>query len=636
MNKNTRFRVVFKESTQNRMISLLILLLLFGFLLFKYNFKFYTNDDCLLESLLSGAYSGTPEAHDVYHMYPLAWVITCFYRVIPIAPWYGIFLCFAQFGSLYLCMVRCAECFSHVIKKVLFCIIFAVFYVGIMMSEMVLLQYTVTSAMMGAAAIFLLVTDERKETELKFFFFHRLPILLLYCGAFSLRRQIGILFFPFFLGACLYKWLIDEAPKSKIKLLFGFCFVLMMVGVTAVYHRGFLFYATVGIAVIVCLWTILVSAKGRKQQLLHYLALVGSLLGMMGAIWAIDTIAYSSSEWKEFRAFNEVRTSIYDFGDIPFYQDNEQMYRDAGLTEGDQILLKKYNIALSDRINTDSLERINNFQKGLYGADYSSRNVKIMIEYAIRRVIENIDMPYGGILLALYFISCFLFIIMKRYSGLIELVYMIALRVACWCYLFVQNRFPDRVTHGLYLVEILLLLGICIRQFQTIETKKMPVGGVLTSIWMMVSVFCFCESIEGYELGNEYRNKMYNNWKMVKSYCEVNPDKFYLLDTLSFANYTQPVFHYNNQVQNYALAGGWGVNTPAFYRKLNYYQVGPTAVKALISGKTLYFIQEKDKDIDWLEFCLMDEMNEITLTPVDELVSSFGQFDIYQVKCVQD
>ena len=87
MKKNAGIRICSKETMQNRGIPLLIILVIFCILLYKYGFRFSTNDDCLLEALLSGAYSGTPEAHDVYHMYPLAWIIAFFYRIFPSVPW---------------------------------------------------------------------------------------------------------------------------------------------------------------------------------------------------------------------------------------------------------------------------------------------------------------------------------------------------------------------------------------------------------------------------------------------------------------------------------------------------------------------------------------------------------------------
>ena len=633
MKKNAGIRICSKETMQNRGIPLLIILVIFCILLYKYGFRFSTNDDCLLEALLSGAYSGTPEAHDVYHMYPLAWIIAFFYRIFPSVPWYGVFLCLAQFTSIYLCMVRCSEMVTGMLKKAVISVLFAVFYVGIMLPETVLLQYTVTSAMMGATAVFLLVTDRREEADWKSFFVHRLPGVILYCGAFALRRQIGLFFLPFLGGACLYKWLFDEAEKSKPKILMGYGIALLLVGITAIFRFEVLFYITVGAAVAVSLWTVVISAKGRKKQLFRYVGLVTCLFGFMGSLWAIDEIAYSSSDWKAFRIFNEIRTDIYDFGDIPVYQDNEQMYTDAGLTEGDQILLRKYNMILSDRINTDSLQVVDDYQKQIYGADYSVANVKKVIEYAIRRIVRNIDLPYAIILFGLYIILCMLFLLTKRYSGLLVLVYIVALRVACWSYLYLQNRFPERVTHGLYLVEILLLLGICIRQLQCLENKAKNVYGyILETICLVSGICCLSYSVSELSSGEEYRDKiLYNNWEMVRTYCKENTDKFYLLDTLSFANYTQDIFAQNNAYQNYTLCGGWGVNTPAFYRKLEKFDVGPTINQALKKGKTLYFIQQEKNYIDRPDTYWLNEYENASVIPVEELLSEDSKYIVYKI-----
>ena len=52
---------------------------------------FYLNDDVTMRSILSGAYTGTPDGHAVYMQYPLSGVLAILYRVVGFIPWMELF-----------------------------------------------------------------------------------------------------------------------------------------------------------------------------------------------------------------------------------------------------------------------------------------------------------------------------------------------------------------------------------------------------------------------------------------------------------------------------------------------------------------------------------------------------------------
>ena len=61
------------------------------------DYFFDLNDDVLMKDILSGAYTGVPEGHNIQMLYPISALISVFYRVFRAPDWYGIFLCFLQF-----------------------------------------------------------------------------------------------------------------------------------------------------------------------------------------------------------------------------------------------------------------------------------------------------------------------------------------------------------------------------------------------------------------------------------------------------------------------------------------------------------------------------------------------------------
>lgn len=73
-----------------------VILLIFLVIWKKTGIFFETNDDKYITEILSGAYTGTPNAHVGHISYLLSLPISLLYRVTNKVPWYGFFLIFAQ------------------------------------------------------------------------------------------------------------------------------------------------------------------------------------------------------------------------------------------------------------------------------------------------------------------------------------------------------------------------------------------------------------------------------------------------------------------------------------------------------------------------------------------------------------
>ncbi|MBP3280301.1 MAG: hypothetical protein J6M44_15245, partial [Butyrivibrio sp.] len=70
------------------------------------DFYFDLNDDVLMKDILSGAYTGVPEGHNIQMLYPVSAFIALLYRVYRGLDWYGIFLCTIQFGCVFIILHR--------------------------------------------------------------------------------------------------------------------------------------------------------------------------------------------------------------------------------------------------------------------------------------------------------------------------------------------------------------------------------------------------------------------------------------------------------------------------------------------------------------------------------------------------
>lgn len=86
-------RLVMKKERKWNYIILAIVVLVYAIILsLRYDFLYYNNDDPAMEEILSGLCMGTPDGHTWFHMYPLSWVLSKLYCILPDFHWYGCFL----------------------------------------------------------------------------------------------------------------------------------------------------------------------------------------------------------------------------------------------------------------------------------------------------------------------------------------------------------------------------------------------------------------------------------------------------------------------------------------------------------------------------------------------------------------
>ncbi|MCD7807540.1 MAG: hypothetical protein LUH19_09430, partial [Lachnospiraceae bacterium] len=280
---------------------------------------FTINDDVMIRDILSGAYTGTPDAHCIQMLYPLGLLISSLYRLIPAFPWYGLFMGFCHCLCAYLILRRLLAWADQGRDgngkvKILLTLLGILGFAAILLGKVLYIQYTVTCTLLAGTAVFLFVTtpDECSPGE-----FNRKNIvsMILFILAYCMRTEMVLLLCPLVAAAGIYKW---SAGSKKVGLKFfsvtNYCKYLV---------------------------TVLVVLAGMG----------------IGFLW--DMAAYSSEEWREFGTFFDNRTELFDFlGRAPEYEGNEEFYDRIGLSEEQVELLVNYNFALDDEIDSDLLQTI--------------------------------------------------------------------------------------------------------------------------------------------------------------------------------------------------------------------------------------------------------------------------------------
>jgi hypothetical protein len=597
-----------------------------------FDFYFDLNDDVLMKEILSGAFTGTPSTHNIQMLYPISAVIAGIYRLFRNANVYSIFLCTFQFASIAIVFTKSMKCMKNWYSKVVAFIALMAFYVGVVMGHIVIVQYTITVCMMAAAAAFLLITmDNNSKAELV------IAILLLWV-AFLIRSEMLLLMLPF-VGVAIF-----------IRFIYRF---------TAV------------------------EEKEHKNVFIRFVILCAAILLGLLVLLGIHKIGYGSSEWMKFNSFFDNRTELYDFQVIPDYDENREIYRKLGLDKSEYQLLVNYNFGLDEEIDSNTLGRLAEYSAKYVNIDTTSiwTDLSVALKAYIYRLhyIGSIqgfeypmtDFPWNVMALGLYVITFVLYLIpsketfiwgsengraFKEDHGtarltkvLISLVTLFACRTVLWGYILVRGRDPIRITHSLYYIEIIILIGLIMIKLSAIEVKK-PVKEFISSMNYMIVVVMIMVAAIGLwampqtlgTLGNEVQaREEYNKaYETLYRACNENTDNFYLIDVYTSVNYdddstvtySEKMFEKaDNSEDNYMLMGGWAAKSPLYYEKL-LNQTGTTSMEEALLLDNVYVVMDKDEDTEWLSEYYSDKGLEIEISPETEIA---GEFVIYAVTIYQ-
>lgn len=547
-------------------------------LLLSVQFDFYydLNDDTMIKDIVSGAYTGQPSGYCIQMLYPLSWCIALFYRILPAVPWYGLFLCLCQFGVVFLIAARLLVVMRGARTRFVALALEAFLVLGLFLREFVVVQYSVTSGICMAGALFLFLTAPGTDKPPVFFRRNLLPLLLVVLS-FLIRTEVCIMLLPFLLLAGLVKWCGEDRFFTMVNF--------------------------------------------RK-----YITLIVTALLCMAAVYSLDLVAYRGSEWANFRRFFDARTRLYDFYGIPGYEENREFYESIGLSRESYTLLENYNFALDESIDTWRLEAIVAYQEQLAG---EGRGLHDTFGFVSRNSVREAlwkyrDQLQGGISLAgaavivlylLYGILCIVPAGGKQRAGrILKLLCVLAVRSVLWMYLCMVDRVLGRVTTPLLVMEFVMLVSFFICDFPDPgrgNTGAFHKVRTLTGVLCIVGVLAVLAAKQ-WEVREEYDKRAVADarWNAMMDYCRKNGNNYYIIDVYSStsyqgAPYSEKMFtDVDNSYKNFDICGGWAAKSPLARQKVERYHFR-NIQGALCSGRTggqakAYFVAETGKNLDWL------------------------------------
>lgn len=577
------------------------LLLLFGVLAIRYDFYYDLNDDVLMKDVLSGVYTGTPEGRNMQMLYPLGLLISLFYFVLE-APVYGSLLFLAQAGALWIVLYRTLGLLKKLWVKIAVLLTETLFFFCALGYYLVNVQYTVTSGLLAAAAIFWFMTVPEQEKPLDFIR-NNLTAIVLAVISFCLRTEMFLLLLPLLGVAGLCRW-------SMEKKIF------------------------------------------TKENWLKYCGVLGSILFAMVLCLAADHLAYSSFEWQDFRAFFDERTELYDYQKdiIDNYEENKEIYDAAGVTASQWTLLSNYNFGLEDEIDSKLLTNLKEAAINRPGAD---SYFKVSISDALwnlrnRHLFGIMDRPLNYAFLGLFLALILISLKKGRKKVFFQTVSCMGAGLLLWMFLLLRGRTPERITVPLYFCSILILTGLLFWQLfedkkknalkaeELNESEKPFIKKELTAflaavfgliLVLVVSLQTLPDTLKNLDAKAAQRRENDRINEAVMDYCDSHENQLFLADVYSTVSFSEKLFESEKvETANYDLLGGWLVKSPLTVEKLK--QFGYTSMEdAVKSGENVRLLSEKEQSMDWLTDYFMEQGVKIRILKVDTIADAM---DVYQ------
>lgn len=544
------------------------------------------NDDWGMYSILSGAYTGTPDAHVMFFLYPLSWLLSKLYSIWSFIPWYGLF----QHAVQILCLFTVYRRILRIGKRrnpqasllppalAAFLILFFIIDLNVLAEA----QYTTTAGLAAAAALFCFITSRISQPNTGFFL-DNIPTLLFAWVSFSMRQNIFYLMLPMAGMLWLSKWI--SAYKNEY--------------------------------------------EGAAAKLLGFALL---LIAGMGLLWGANAAAYSAEEWSDFRKINHYRERVGDFYGWPEYEECPEDLQALGLDDEAYMYRKNGAPHIGYGMSVSDWRQMHDLAKRCYLARTSlSERLKNIVVTAVNVFFYQEGMQPANLLAGLLLLLTPVLIFLERNASalFVYLMYLFG-RGVSWGYVLYEGRFPKRIIQPLITVDFLILLGI-ILAFNLLPLEKRRQYYVLLPLLMglsLFSVYATCRDIaENYRAHEE-------TWSELREYCSSHPDNFYIWTynsgTLEHF-YETPFGRGQDAYQNFIYTN-WGVIcNPNTQKKLDAQGIGNFG-RDLVDSEHVYFIlQEAPYNEEHPVIMYFRHTYQAGLTVTDTFTAGNTTYMVYQL-----
>lgn len=633
-------------------VSVLVVFLLFVFFRRLSPFVYETNDDLFLRMIASGEMSGVPEAHLHFISYPAGLLLSLLYRLFPSIPWYGLFLCLPFLLTEIFVLSFLVRQIRALLARCVAVILFGILNFSFLFPHIASLQFTTSAGAAAAGALFLFFVSSASLSFRETLKNHA-AFFLLAALTFCIRNQVLYMSFPFMGMIWLAKYLdarqfSDPSMPAKRTVSIPF------------FHPN--------------------------AQQKNLLKLGGLFLIMIASFVLVEKLAYHTDNWSSFRSYSAARASIYDYAGYPDYAAHETLYRELGISRSSyEGAAHRYSLLLEPALNRHSMEVLESVSAQSRHISFGQLSDKLqeMAAFFCERHLSDADKPLNLLVYRCYLLFVICALLSGNRRALRDILFILFARMVVWSYLVYHGRLPIRVSQAVYLAELAALFAIAfghrlwllhghspradfsaadvpetslIPAATSVRTKDMdtaresstapyplhtsPRQTLCYGAWvlcvLLILYTCIRSGIPNAEKTAEEssaRLQFSESFVYMKNYFAAHPDRFYYLDTNSFAYFTEDALAAPGQEYgNYLFMGGWAAKSPWYEKKLTAKGISDPAA-ALYENPSVYavFMNTGETNYDYLNQFYAENHPGVTLE-VTETVDAGGGLSFLVLK----
>lgn len=545
------------------------------------------NDDWGIYSTLSGAYLGYPDAHVLFFLYPLSWLLSKLYTICSFIPWYGLFMHGVQVSALYVIYQRsmhiwnrhgCTDKFWKPALTIL-CILFLIVDLNVI-SEV---QYTTTAGLAAAAAIFCFVTTA-SGNSVGSFLLNNIPSFILAWISYSVRQNVFYLMLPMAGMLWLSKWI--NAKRN--------------------YYEG-VARKMIGFA--------LILAAG------------------MGILYGLHMTAYSAQEWKDFKQINHYRERVGDFYTWPEYEECSEELTDLGITEEEYTYRRSAAPYVGYGMSVEDWKQMHDIAKKCYLARTNlSDRIKNIVSGGILVFFYQDGMQPANILaLLLMAVTLVLILLHRNHSALFVLALYFVGRTVSWAYVLYGGRFPKRIVQPLITVDYIVLFGILLG-FNLLRPENPKRYSVILPIVLLLGIVSL--TITHKNVNDNYLSHR-KTWDALKTYCHDRPEHLYVWPHNAgiIDHYCESPFDMTLDTYNNFVFTNWGVIlNPNSKTKLSQYGVENFGQDVIDSNNTYFILPENPFNKENSVIIYFRHTYDVDIETVDTFIAGDTTYMVYQLR----
>lgn len=357
-------------------------------------------------------------------------------------------------------------------------------------------------------------------------------------------------------------------------------------------------------------------------------------------ILLIHNLQYRSPEWKEYRNFNNSRTTVYDYNSLPNYWENLEFYEEIGIKNANEMhLLQSQNTTLISKIDNEMMEKI--AQKSQEMKKENEKFYRVPISVLFKYITWMFNSSFVSILNIMLIMLIFGISISKnKYRYILQAIVAEITKAGMVCFLIYKGRYIERATYPINILELMILIAILYSYSNDVKNKNIAYLKkeklMKATTYFVLSFFSILISLVFYRAELSENKALINSrfWEpTVTNYFENEPGSIYFFCVMGTGQLRSPVFGEESKASpNRCDMGGWRSKSPI--EKMSLERNGiESCSESLLMNESVYWVQLSDYPFAWLEEVLKDETNHIKIILCDTIeLDGKTEYNVYKIE----